>query len=172
MPPKRKPKRIAGKRRRRAAIDSGEFGFPLLVDAIHQVHEQCTAQAARTINVALTLRNWAIGAYITEYEQRGTDRAAYGEGLLGALAQALSRAGLERMDERELRRYRLLYLTYPGIRETASPEFNAMVSPVWQVISAPLETLPSRQNGRRCLPNWVCRPRCCSRRFPSATSRN
>ncbi len=35
------------------------------------------------INVSLTLRNWVIGYYILEYEQRGADRADYGGHLLG-----------------------------------------------------------------------------------------
>jgi type I restriction enzyme, R subunit len=44
------------------------------------------AQAGRAINVSLTLRNWLIGAYISEYELRGADRASYGENLLSELA--------------------------------------------------------------------------------------
>lgn len=41
------------------------------------------------------------------------------------------------MDERELRRYRLFYMTYPGIWETLSPEFSSLL-PVetWSSLSA------------------------------------
>ena len=53
-----------------------------LVEAIRQVHEHCASQAGKAINVSLTLRNWVIGYYILEYEQRGGDRADYGERLL------------------------------------------------------------------------------------------
>ena len=30
------------------------------------------------VNQLMTLRNWAIGYYIVEYEQEGSDRAEYG----------------------------------------------------------------------------------------------
>jgi len=56
--------------------------FKRLIEAVRDVHEQLRAQADRAINVSLTLRNWLIGAYIAEYELRGTDRASYGENLL------------------------------------------------------------------------------------------
>lgn len=38
------------------------------------------------------------------------------------LAQRLQQSGLQRIEARELRRYRQFYLAYPQIRETASPE--------------------------------------------------
>jgi len=41
------------------------------VDAIRQVHEHSAAAANRAVNTTLTLRNWAIGAYIRTYEQQG-----------------------------------------------------------------------------------------------------
>ena len=53
--------------------------FSALVGAISKAHEQCVAQAGRTINVSLTLRNWVIGRHIAEFELNGADRAVYGE---------------------------------------------------------------------------------------------
>jgi len=57
-----------------------------LIEAVREAHEQLRAQAGRAINVRLTLRNWLIGASISEYELRGADRASYGENLLSELA--------------------------------------------------------------------------------------
>ena len=57
--------------------------FEQLIASIRQVHDQLAAQAGRAVNISLTLRNWAIGHYIHEYEQNGSDRAQYGERLLG-----------------------------------------------------------------------------------------
>lgn len=94
------------------------------MDSIRQVHEQSVALVNRTVNTTLTVRNWVIGGYIHHYELTGLDRAKYGESLIERLAERLMRAGLERMDARELRRYRLLYMTYPGIRESVSPKFT------------------------------------------------
>lgn len=114
-----------------------KLDFPALVEAIRQVHEQCALRVKRAVNVGLTMRNWVIGAYIREYEQNGADRSRYGEALLFTLSEKLQRQGLERIDERELRRYRRFYMTYPGIWETLSPEFRSLL-PVetWSSLSA------------------------------------
>jgi len=45
------------------------------------------------VNISLTLRNWAIGCHIREYEQNGADRAEYGENLLDRLAERLDAEG-------------------------------------------------------------------------------
>jgi predicted nuclease of restriction endonuclease-like (RecB) superfamily len=102
-----------------------KLDFNGLVGQIKVIHERLWGQATKAINIALTLRNWMIGYYICEYEQGGEDRAEYGENLLWKLSESLRQHGLKRIEERELRRFRLFYLTYPQIRETVSPEFKA-----------------------------------------------
>lgn len=37
-----------------------------------------------------TLRNWLIGCYIVEYEQKGCDRAKYGDRLLKRLEERVN----------------------------------------------------------------------------------
>lgn len=106
---------------------SHDLNFPQLVEAIHSIDNALNTQANRAVNICLTLRNWLIGLYIREYEQHGQDRARYGEGLLDALAQVLQQIGITRSDARELRRYRLFYLTYPQIRESLPPELRPEV---------------------------------------------
>ncbi|MDW7733158.1 MAG: DUF1016 N-terminal domain-containing protein, partial [Methanolobus sp.] len=93
--------------------DAPDFNFSTLVKAIQRVHENCAVQASKAVNIGLTLRNWSIGFYICEYEQKGSDRAFYGEKLLEQLADKLHQQGMVRSEERELRRYRQFYLTYP-----------------------------------------------------------
>lgn len=97
--------------------------FAALVATIAEIHHSLAEQAARAVNVSLTLRNWLIGAYIREYEQKGSDRAQYGEALLERLSQTLAETGTVRYHARELRRCRAFYLTYPEIRGTLSPQF-------------------------------------------------
>jgi len=107
---------------------SGEQNtFEHLVATIHDVHEQLGAQVSKAVNLGLTFRNWLIGCYIREYEQNGTDRAAYGDDLLGALAGRLDEAGMKRVDARELRRYRRFYLVYPQIWEAVTPELHNLL---------------------------------------------
>lgn len=103
--------------------------FERLVSVIGQAHVELAAQAARAVNASLTLRNWLIGFHITEYEQQGTDRAQYGDKLIERLSDRLSQVGVSRAEARELRRYRLFYLTYPQIRESLSPELAARLLP-------------------------------------------
>lgn len=98
--------------------------FEDLVRSIREVDRDLAAQARRAVNVNTTLRNWAIGCYIVEYEQRGEDRASYGERLLAKLSARLVQDGVSRAEERELRRYRLFYQTYPQIREALAPELH------------------------------------------------
>ncbi len=98
--------------------------FDSLVRAITLAHDRLLMKAVKAVNVSLTLRNWLIGFYIAVYEQRGEDRATYGERLLEKLAKRLVESGLKSCSERELRRYRRFYQIYPQIRETVSPEFR------------------------------------------------
>ncbi|KJS30770.1 MAG: cytoplasmic protein [Desulfatitalea sp. BRH_c12] len=100
------------------------LNFENLVGAIHVVHDELAAQANRAINISLTLRNWLIGCYIAEYEQSGADRAEYGGRLLERLSERLQAKGVGRVEERELRRYRQFYQTYPQIRESVTSELS------------------------------------------------
>lgn len=136
-------KQTPGKQKK-TRIMQGSMDFPALVSAIRQIHEQCAAQASRAVNTMLTVRNWIIGAYIREYEQNGADRAKYGDGLLDTLAERLQGEGLDRMDSRELRRYRLFYVTYPAIRESLTPKLTSLVpTDIWQSLTAKSDSLAS-----------------------------
>ena len=98
--------------------------FEGLVLSISDVDHDLVVQAGRAVNISLTLRNWLIGCYIAEYEMRGADRAHYGEKLLANLSARLTGVGVSRAEERELRRYRKFYQTYPQIRESLPPELT------------------------------------------------
>ncbi|MBX3710283.1 MAG: hypothetical protein KIT56_10020 [Gammaproteobacteria bacterium] len=52
--------------------------FKELSQFIQEIHHAFARQAGRSVNMALTLRNWLIGFYIKEYEQNGLDQAKYG----------------------------------------------------------------------------------------------
>ncbi len=111
--------------------------FAALVEAIHRLHEEMAAQAGRAVNLTLTLRNWAIGCYLREYEQNGSDRAGYGEGLMEILAGRLVSLGIRGVSARSLRLCRQFYLSYPGIWQTASPKSpGGLIGPIWQTLSA------------------------------------
>lgn len=52
-------------------INEQKLNFQNLVGTIHQIHHELADQASRSVNVSLTLRNWLIGCYISEYELCG-----------------------------------------------------------------------------------------------------
>jgi len=101
--------------------------FATLVTAIRQVHDHCAGQAKRAVNVSLTLRNWAIGAYIAEYELHGKDRAEYGQNLLAQLADRLRRLNVSTCDKRRLYLYLRFYQTYPEIVRSVTAQLQPLV---------------------------------------------
>ena len=106
----------------------------ILASQIATIHNKLYRQATSAINVALTLRNWWIGAYIVEYEQNGEDRATYGAGLLPRLAKEIGIKGLSETNLKQNRTFYLCYSylfeyvlasTFPAqIRQTPSDEFQ------------------------------------------------
>src|SRR5690606_11942892 len=73
-------------------------------------HEELQRSAVKTVNQALTVRNWLIGLYIVEFEQKGEDRAKYGERLLPELSESVKIRGLSVTN---LRLCRQFYTAYP-----------------------------------------------------------
>lgn len=89
--------------------------FKELIISLSKINEQLREQAIRAVNTSLTLRNWFFGFYILEFEQSGKDRAEYGKGLLANIAAEMKALAIPNTDERELRRYRQFYITYPAV---------------------------------------------------------
>jgi predicted nuclease of restriction endonuclease-like (RecB) superfamily len=132
---------------KKAPTKSPGLTFEDLVRSIREVDRDLVALAKRAVNVNLTLRNWLIGCYIVEYEQGGADRARYGEKLLARLSARLLRDGVGRAEERELRRYRLFYQTYPQIREALSPGSHKALASLGSVRPEPIREAPDPESG-------------------------
>ena len=88
------------------------MNFDKLVQQISFIHSQLQQNATKAININLTIRNWLIGFYIVEFEQKGEDKAKYGEKLLKKLSASLSKINIPTVQTRELRRYRTFYKLY------------------------------------------------------------
>ena len=130
----------------------GNLNFTALVDSIRQVHEQSAALVSRTVNTTLTLRNWVIGGYIHHYELTGLDRAAYGEGLLDALAERLESTDVTSVGRRQLYLYLTFYRTYPQIVRSATaqsflalPGLQNSINGIVRSVTAQLEMGKERQ---------------------------
>lgn len=96
-----------------------KMNFKLLVKLINETHIILQQHACKAVNFGLTLRNWLIGFYIFEFEQKGKDQAKYGIDLLGKLADSIRIKGLT---SPELSRCRHFYKTYPQILGTLPQE--------------------------------------------------
>ena len=88
--------------------------FNQLTNNIRKTNDTLRSFAVKAINQSLTVRNWLIGFYIVEFEQRGEDRAQYGEKLLQSLAKELKE---ESLSYRNLKLYRQFFQTYPQIAQ-------------------------------------------------------
>lgn len=97
------------------------ISFENLMDNIKEINTKAGSMAKSAVNQLMTLRNWAIGYYIVEYEQGGKDRAEYGTNLLKNLENKISEKGL---NETLFRVSRQFYLTYPQIHSTVSNKFQ------------------------------------------------
>lgn len=89
-----------------------------LVGLFEQTQTAMQTQAARSMDIALVVRNWLFGWYIVEFENGGADRAElYGKALIKRLAEELKTSGLKGMSQTNLRKFREFYLAYPKIQQ-------------------------------------------------------
>ncbi|MCL6259570.1 PDDEXK nuclease domain-containing protein [Aquiflexum sp. TKW24L] len=111
------------------------MNFNYLVTTIEQTHSHFQQQATKAVNVSLTFRNWLIGYYIVEFEQKGEERAKYGKKLLANLAKSCS--SIKGLDERTFRNFRLFYLYYPQIEPLVASQIQN--SPIRMSLTSELE---------------------------------
>ncbi|MDR0799079.1 MAG: PDDEXK nuclease domain-containing protein [Dysgonamonadaceae bacterium] len=98
--------------------------FDKLIDNVYQTHHLLQKNAQRTVNYFLVIKNWMTGFYIVEYEQKGEDRAKYGERLIEEMSKRLKYKGLKGYSPMSLRNSRAFYRTYPQIQQTLSVELQ------------------------------------------------
>ena len=125
--PVKKPSRTRPSRVRVVKATPAKSSFAQLVRSIRAVHEDCEAQVNRAVNVALTLRNWAIGGYIHHYELHGSDRARYGESMMDALSKELGDKGVTTVEPQRLYNYLAFFRAYPRIVDVVPNEWHQLM---------------------------------------------
>jgi len=93
------------------------------ISEIKLILERARQRVYSSINREMVDAYWEIGKRIVEEEQKGEKRAGYGKEILKTLSTELSTEFGKGFDERELRRIRQFYLTFP-IRDTLRPELS------------------------------------------------
>jgi predicted nuclease of restriction endonuclease-like (RecB) superfamily len=111
------------------------LNYNSLVSLVEQTHLHFHQQAVKAVNVSLTIRNWLVGYYIVEFEQKGEDRAEYGSKLLSKLAE--SSKHIKGFDERSFRNFRLFYKQYPQIQTYILSHFPNLS--IWGSATAELD---------------------------------
>lgn len=106
-----------------AGSNDHSMKFEILVNKIQEAHRTLQENAVNSINRHLTIRNWLIGFYIIEFEQKGEDRAKYGEKLLPELVKVIAIKGLS---ETNLKFSRQFYLVYPQIGQVIADQLTSI----------------------------------------------
>lgn len=96
------------------------MGFESLVGLFEQTQTAMQTQAARSVDIALVVRNWLFGWYIVEFEQNGTERAEYGSKFIFSLAERLKQLKIKGTSVTRLKLYRSFYKNYQEISPTLS----------------------------------------------------
>ena len=103
-----------------------------LISQIQSLDGILKQEANKAVNRLLTIRNWLIGYYIVEYEQKGEDRAKYGANILDMLSASLKIKGLSVTN---LKLNRLFYIVYPHINHLIFIESRNFPSEIGQTLS-------------------------------------
>jgi predicted nuclease of restriction endonuclease-like (RecB) superfamily len=107
--------------------------FESLVSTIEQTHQHFQQQAVKAVNISLTVRNWLIGYYIVEFEQKGEDRAAYGTRLVDSLAESINVKGL---GSRYLKLFRQFYFAYSELGGTINQIVDLPKKTIYQIVQS------------------------------------
>jgi predicted nuclease of restriction endonuclease-like (RecB) superfamily len=94
-----------------------------IVQDIRLLIDNARKSIVKSVNWAMVIAYWEIGKRIVEEEQNGEERAKYGSYLIKNLANQLTHEFGKGFDERELRKMRQFYHTFP-IRDTLRPELS------------------------------------------------
>ncbi|MDX9750309.1 MAG: DUF1016 N-terminal domain-containing protein [Flavobacteriales bacterium] len=85
-----------------------------LYKRVQGILAQAQDTAARSVNTAHVVANWLIGREIVQEEQRGRRKAGYGDKLLVALSNKLTRHHGPGYSATNLRLFRQFHLSYPS----------------------------------------------------------
>ena len=80
--------------------------FEQLLTLFQKTHSELQQRAARSVDIALVVRNWLFGWYIVEFEQAGADRSErYGKQLINKLSEELKSRGIKGVSATSLKQY-------------------------------------------------------------------
>ena len=100
-----------------------DVGFDRLLGLFERTQEAMRSQAARSVDIALVVRNWLFGWYIVEFENGGAERAElYGKALIEKLSKQLTQQLGRGFSKRSLEQFRSFYVAFSEIAQTLSAQ--------------------------------------------------
>lgn len=84
-----------------------------LYERVAKIIEAARAHVSRTVNTAIVHAYWLIGREIVKVEQKGKERAEYGEEVVKRLAARLSKSFGKGFSYPSVKRMKQFYLTFP-----------------------------------------------------------
>jgi len=101
--------------------ESHESGLERLVEVFEKTQIAIQTQAARSVDIALVVRNWLFGWYISEFEKHSNYRKeVYGKALMPKLSRRLTDTLGKGFSRRSLDQFRQFYECYKKIWQTLS----------------------------------------------------
>lgn len=127
-----------------------ELSFESLVGLFEYTQTAMQSHAARSVDVAMVVRNWLFGWYVVEFENGGAERSKlYGKKLIDNLSNRLLNIGIKGMSSTNIRKFREFYQAYDEIQQTLSVESPSnetlsIISPrtelnmhnIWRILSS------------------------------------
>jgi predicted nuclease of restriction endonuclease-like (RecB) superfamily len=92
-----------------------------LYTQVKSILEKAKDTAARAVNFSMVLAYWEIGRRIVEEEQKGRNRAEYGEKLIEDLSEKLSSEYGAGFSVANLKNFRQFYKAFPGDKKSYAP---------------------------------------------------
>ncbi|MBN2642672.1 MAG: hypothetical protein JXR78_13545, partial [Victivallales bacterium] len=116
--------------------ENTEVKFEGLIGLFEQTQTAMQTQAARSVDIALVVRNWLFGWYIVEFENGGAERSElYGKRLLSNLAKELKLRGCKGLSTTNLKLCRAFYSQYSHIGQTLSDQSPVEFKKIRQTLS-------------------------------------
>jgi predicted nuclease of restriction endonuclease-like (RecB) superfamily len=95
-------------------VNTPVLSHTLLLQQLRELIAAARRQALRAVDAIQVRTCWEIGRHIVEFEQKGSDRAAYGTRLIPKLAETLTAEFGRGFDASNLRYMRLFYQAFPN----------------------------------------------------------
>jgi DUF1016 N-terminal domain len=99
--------------------NENKLEFDKLIGLFQQTQVAMQSQAARSVDIALVVRNWLFGWYIVEFEKSGVSRKElYGKELMPKLSKYLTDQLGKGFSRRSLDQFRQFYENHEKIWQT------------------------------------------------------